>query len=95
MKVKGISASMLVIAFALVGPAIVVAEGPTNVYAPDFVSAVARATAMNDAGDFVGYILHRPRLRPLLPGADRNGGLEIGRSDCPALFAWHHWHSRH
>ena len=60
MKMKGISAVLLAIAFALVGPATVLAESPTDgvlapiIYAPYFVSAVAYGVAMNDAGDIVG-----------------------------------------
>jgi len=55
---KRISAALLAIAFALVGPATVLAGSSEAaapiVYAPDFVSAVAYGVAMNDAGDMVG-----------------------------------------
>jgi len=60
MKMKGVSAAILAIAFALVGPATVLAESPSDgvlapiIYAPDFLSAVAYGVAMNDAGDIVG-----------------------------------------
>src|SRR4051794_31539179 len=59
-KMKGISAALLGIAFALAGPATLVAESPSDsaaatvTYAPDFVSAVAYGVAINDAGHIVG-----------------------------------------
>ena len=57
-KVKGISGAFIIIAFALTVAATML-SGSTEaaaqvVYAPDFVSAVAYAVAMNDAGDMVG-----------------------------------------
>jgi hypothetical protein len=75
-KRKGISAALLAIAFALVGPATVLAESPTEgvlgsseaaapiIYAPDFVSAVAYGVAMNDAGDMVGTSYTDPGCGP-------------------------------
>jgi hypothetical protein len=69
MKMK-ISAALLAIAFALVGPATVLAESPTDgvlgpiIYAPDFVSAIAYGVAMNDAGDMVGTSYTDPGCGP-------------------------------
>jgi probable HAF family extracellular repeat protein len=58
MKMKGISTAFLALAFALVGPAMVLAGSSVAaaqvIYAPDFVSPVAYGVAMNDAGDMVG-----------------------------------------
>jgi len=83
MKMKGISAAFLAIAFALVGPATVLAASPTVcvlgspeagssiIYAPDFVSAVAYGVAMNDAGDMVGTSYRNPGCGPFcLPPLD-------------------------
>ncbi len=57
-EMKGISAALLAIAFALVGPATVLAGSSEAaaqiIYAPDFVSAVAYGVAMNNAGDMAG-----------------------------------------
>ena len=65
MKMKGMSAALIAMAFAIAGPATVLAAspegvlgspeaGPPIIYAADFVSAVAYGVDMNDAGDFVG-----------------------------------------
>ena len=70
MKMKGISDALLAIAFALVGPATILAESPSDgvlapiIYAPDFVSAVAYGVAMNDAGDIVGTSFTNPGCGP-------------------------------
>ena len=64
MKMKQFLVIFLAIAFALVGSATVLAESPTTVYAPDFVSAVAYGAAMNDAGDFVGTSYRDPGCGP-------------------------------
>lgn len=68
MKMKGISAALLAIAFALVGPATVLAGSSEAaaqiIYAPDFVSAVAYGVAMNDAGDIVGTSYTDPGCGP-------------------------------
>lgn len=66
MKMKGISAALAVITFALVGPTTVQAANPNEgfrgspeagapiIYAPDFVSSAAYGVAINDVGDMVG-----------------------------------------
>jgi hypothetical protein len=66
--IKRISAALLAIAIALVGPAMVLAASPEAaapiIYAPDFVSAVAYGVAMNDAGDMVGTSYTNPGCGP-------------------------------
>ncbi|HZQ70282.1 MAG TPA: hypothetical protein VFA68_17270 [Terriglobales bacterium] len=58
MNMRGISTTLVIIAIALVGLAMVVAgsseAAAQTIYAPDFVSAVSFGVAMNDAGDVVG-----------------------------------------
>src|SRR6185369_11743368 len=58
MNIREVSTTLVIIAIALVGLAMVVAgsseAAAQTLYAPDFVSAVSFGVAMNDAGDVVG-----------------------------------------
>jgi hypothetical protein len=67
-NIKRISAALLAIAVALVGP-VTVSAGRSEavaqiIYAPAFVSAVAYGVAMNDAGDMVGTSYTDPGCGP-------------------------------
>ena len=99
---EGNFSRLLAIAFALVGPATVLAESPTDgvlgspeaaatiIYAPDFVSAVAYGVAMNNAGDIVGTSYTDPGCGPFcLPPLETvvwKAGVRIVLPSVPGLL---------
>ena len=93
MNKRGISTTLVIIAIALVGPAMVLAGSSEAaaqiIYAPDFVSAVAYGVAMNDAGDMVGTSYTNPGCGPFcLPPLETvvwKGGLRIVLPAVPGL----------
>ena len=106
MKIRGISAA-LAIAFALVGPATVLAGSPTDgvlgspeaaatiIYAPNFVSSVTYGVAMSNAGDIVGTSYADPGCGPFcLPPLETvvwKAGVRIVLPPLPGYFG-HHRH---